>query len=200
MKIGFIFECGPLGADLAVCRHLVNKIRPDVDFEPVTLENKPKLIANCGESASMLLELGCEEVFIIWDLFPAWRADGEKPCLAEDRANIFQSLAKSEVPVERVHLICIIEELEGWLLADYRAVEAYLSTAVRKVSIKEEKKPERIKNPKKLLIKYFKKHGKYPYIDRQHALPIIQNVADFSKMRRSETFCRFYLKLTGNML
>ena len=83
MKIGFIFECGPDGPDVQVCRHLVHKLDPTIQFIPSTLDNKKKLVEDCGPVAKALLS-ECEKVIIVWDLYPAWREKGIKPCRHED--------------------------------------------------------------------------------------------------------------------
>ena len=70
-----------------VCKHLVNKLRPDIDFVHMTLVNKQNLVTECGEVADGLLE-DCEYVVIIWDLYPPWRETA--PCLHQDRIDIFE--------------------------------------------------------------------------------------------------------------
>ena len=89
MKVGFIFECGPEGPDVQVCRHLVNKLDPTIEFIPITLDNKKNLVEECGAVAKALLE-ECEKVIVVWYLYPAWREKGMKPCRHEDRQAIFQ--------------------------------------------------------------------------------------------------------------
>jgi Fe-S-cluster containining protein len=79
MKIGFIFECGPDGPDVQVCHHLVHKLDSTIQFVPNTLDNKKKLVEDCGPVAKALL-IECKKVIIVWDLYPAWREKGIKPC------------------------------------------------------------------------------------------------------------------------
>ena len=125
MKIGFIFECGPEGPDVQVCRHLVQKLDSTIEFVSSTLDNKKKLLEDCGAIAKVLLD-ECEKVIVVWDLYPAWREKGMKPCRHEDRQAIFQSLQSEDVDLAKVFLVCIREELEAWLLADHRAVKTML--------------------------------------------------------------------------
>ncbi len=195
MKVGMIFECGPKGADIKVCEHLARMYRPDIDISSVTLDNKPNLISECGKAATQLFEDGCERVIIIWDLYPAWR-ERTLPCRKEDRAAILDSLAQAEVPSPHVYLVCIEEELEAWLLADGRAISAYLSTPTHPVKIKDVKKPDRKQKPKTALNKIFQEHKGYPYSDRIHAEKIVEKIEDFNKIRRSSTFVRFLDKLS----
>jgi len=52
----------------------------------------------------------------------------------------------------------IWEELEAWLIADGRALSTVLSTPAHPVKIKDEKKPESVKNPKGKLRKILLDH------------------------------------------
>jgi len=202
MKLGFILECGPIGADLKVCKYLVNRVRPNDQVIVATLDNKPKLVTGCGEAAKQLLISGCSEIFIIWDLFPGWRTAKTKPCRKEDRDNIFESLKAAEVKIELVSLVCIEQELESWLIADGRAISTFLSTPTRKIKVADAKYPDRLKNPKKKLNTIFTRaRGEnFNYIDHVHAEKLVALIPDFQRLKRSETFKRFYHKLTGNAL
>ena len=44
MTIGFVFECGPQGADKQVCEYLASQLRPGVTFVSKTMDNKLKLL------------------------------------------------------------------------------------------------------------------------------------------------------------
>lgn len=202
MKLGFILECGPQGADLKVCKNLVDRIRPADEFVAITLDNKPKLISGCGEAAKQFLNNGCAQVFIIWDLYPAWRVKGEKPCRKEDRDNIFESLNAAQVPLDKVHLICIEQELEAWLIADGRSISSYLSTQTNQVAIGHESRPDQVQNPKKKLNKHFTQNrgSNFNYIDYMHAEKLVALIPDYQKLKKSKTFKRFYFKLTGTQL
>ncbi len=202
MKLGFILECGPQGADLKVCQNLVGRIMPEANATFKTLDVKPKLVSGCGAVAKQLIDDGCDRVYIIWDLYPAWRIKGEKPCRKEDRDNIFESLKAAKVPLEQVHLICIEQELESWLIADGRAISSFLSTPTRAVKIGHENRPDQVQNPKKKLNRHFTQNrgGSFNYIDYMHAEKLVALIPDFQKLKKSETFKRFYFKLTGMQL
>ena len=58
MKVGMIFECGPKGADKKVCTQLVSMIDPEIEIVSMTLDNKAKLVAGCGQAAAKLLREG----------------------------------------------------------------------------------------------------------------------------------------------
>ncbi len=157
MRVGLIFECGPRGADKKVCEYLASKLRPDDEFRSLTLANKANLLIECGDAATSLLNDGCERVIIIWDLYPPWRET--KPCLKHDREAIFAALTAAGVATKPVFLVAIIEELEAWLLADTKAIEAILSTRTRLASIAKVRNPVREgTNPKKLLNRLFQQH------------------------------------------
>ena len=195
-KIGMIFECGPEGADLKVCTHLVTRLSPGVVVVPATLTNKKIMIADCGVIAAGLLDTdGCVHVLIVWDLFPPWR--DQKPCRHKDRQNIFASLDAAGVPRDQVSLVCITEELEAWLLADEEALRIFLSTETYQAKgVPQIKKPERERNPKKRLDQIFRANRRGRYSDLEHALYIARAWPNLNRLRkRCETFRRFEQKL-----
>lgn len=200
MKLGFILECGPQGADLKVCQNLVGRIMPEANATFKTLDVKPKLVSGCGAVAKQLIKDGCDRVYIIWDLYPAWKIKGEKPCRKEDRDNIFDSLNAAKAPLDRVHLVCIEQELESWLIADGRALSSFLSRPTRKVKINDSKSPDHVQDPKGYLTKHFKQNGKGIYTDYLHAEKLVELIPDFQKLKKSETFKRFFFKLKGTQL
>jgi len=194
MKVGMIFECGPEGADRKVCEHFATRIRPDLIIRSETHDNKPNLVAECGIVAAELLKEGCERVIIVWDLYPAWRERGENPCRKEDCEAIAASLNSAKIDQDNVALVCIEEELEAWLLADNRAINAVLSRPTHKVKIKRQRSPER-GNPKTRMIKLFSENSGRPYRDYKHAEMIARAIPDFKRLRKVETFRRFALKV-----
>ena len=204
MKIGFIFECGPEGPDVQVCRHLVHKLDPSIQFIPSTLDNKKKLVEECGPVAKTLLG-ECEKVIVVWDLYPAWREKGIKPCRYEDRQSIFQSLQSEDVDLSRIFLVCIREELEAWLLADHRSVTAMLKPLKHPHPVSRISRfstPDSINNPKKRLTKIFTQElgPRRRYVDYLHAILIAEKISDFTKLRHSLSFQRFALKVAGREL
>ena len=194
MKVGMIFECGPQGADRKVCEHLAKRIRPDLEIKSETLDNKPNLIAECGIAAARLLEDGCDRVVIVWDLYPAWRERGVKPCRKEDREGITISLHSAGVESDKVALVCIEEELEAWLLADHRAISIVLSKPHRKVNVRRQSNPDR-QNPKTRLMRIFTEHIRRPYTDRRHAAQIVRAMPDLNRIKRVDSFRRFARKV-----
>ena len=199
MKVGMIFECGPQGAARKVCEHLVGRLAEqyelNIQIESETLDNKKKLIAECGQAAANLLHVdGCDRVVIVWDLYPSWRE--EAPCRREDREDICCSLQGAQVDMSKVALVCIEEELEAWLLADHRAINTVLSKPHRQIDVKRQKRPER-NNPKTRMTKLFYEHTGRPYNDRVHAELIAKAIPDLQRLKKVATFQRFACKVTG---
>jgi hypothetical protein len=136
----------------------------------------------------------------VWDLYPAWPERGFKPCRFKERQAIFQSLQAENVDLDKVCLVCIREELEAWLLADDRAVTAMLKPLKQPHPVSRISRfshPDNIRNPKKRLNRIFTQElgPRRCYVDYRHALLIAREIADFSRIRRTESFQRFALKV-----
>ena len=200
-KIGFIFECGREGPDVLVLRHFLRKLNPNFEMVPRALDNKRRLIEECAPVAKLLLS-ECSRIVIVWDLFPAWREKGEKPCRHADRTNILASLKAHGLSCDKVTLLCIEEELESRLLADERAIRFFIAskkTPHPVGRIPKMKDPDKISNPKTRITKFFNQElgQNTRYEDWKHALTIAELVQDFKRLRRSKCFCRFALKVAG---
>ncbi len=199
MRIGFIYECGPKGADVDVCQNLAIRLKAEIECVARTLDNKQNLVRECGPVANVLLQ-NCEHVLIIWDLFPPWRETA--PCLHQDRVDIFKSLANAGVDQTKVSLVCIREELEAWLLADKRALQTVLAKMKHPHplgTLKKYSNPDMIPQPKTKLIQLFQKElGKRrKYVDFRDAKKIVAAIPDFNKIRHSDSFSRFRNIITG---
>lgn len=197
MKYGFVFECWIDGPDYKVIKHLVNKILPDCVFRHATLGDKAKLLEECADSVELFLRSGCDKVFIVWDLIPKY--DG-CDCIVHEKDLIRQKLIDRHITFDNVEFIGIVYELESWLLADKSAVEAVLSTREHAVRLNAIRHPDRDKNPKGRLKRLFLVHKRFEYNDLDHAYKIIKEVDPVRNLRRSESFKRFFLKLTGQPL
>lgn len=197
MKIGYVFECGPDGGDMKVLKHLTSMIEPAAEFAYATLSVKTTLLQESGKEVKRLRNAGCEKIFIVWDLFPAWRADKGKPCRHEDKEAIKASLAAEGLTENDVIFLCLEEELEAWLIADGRVLTEYFSKPHRKVDIDNVTKPDKTKDPKGKLMGHFKAHKNIQYEGTIHAEKIIKRIQNFQKLKKSETFSRFHFKLIG---
>lgn len=197
MKVGMIFECGLQGADQLLCEYLATQLRPEMKISSITLGGKRNLMHDAGKAAKGLMDDGCCCVLIIWDLRPAWPDKKLKPSRAAESAAIKASLLTAGVTKNAsVHLICIEQELESWLLANERAISAYLSTESREYDVKKTKKPDAERQPKAVMINHFKQARGWTYCDTVDAIKVFKSVGlDLKRMRNSTSFARFEQKL-----
>lgn len=195
-KVGFIFECGRDGPDYQVCKHLLERLNPSVEMVPSFMDNAERLLTECGSVASSLLSGGCARVVVTWDLEPPWERS-RKPCRHNDKEKVMKSLSDAKVSAKRVLLLCIERELECWLMADKRALEAVLARYKHPHplgQLPDYKRPDtQIRRPKTELISLFQQElGKRrKYVDRNHALMIARSIPDWVRLRRSASFRRF---------
>lgn len=196
MKVGMVFECGPQGADKAVCSYLASALREGIEISAVTLDNKDNLLRDAGKVVRQLLAEGCRCVLVIWDLRPAWPTPG-RPCRANEVARIEKSLRDAGVPTNAsVHLICIEQELESWLLASEHALSALLSTPTHAYRVPRVRHPDRARQPKADVIAHFKSARGRRYDDKVDAIRVLRAAPlDWQRLRRSESFARFEQKL-----
>lgn len=195
--VGFIFECGADGPDVKVCKQLIRLIDPTISMKIRAMGNAKNLREDCGEVAQLLLA-ECSMVFVVWDLLPKW-PDQEHPCRREQRTQVIESLNRAQVDLARIVLVCIQAELESWLIADITAVKAVLQRQKqphRLGLIKSVKHPDRDPNPKKTLLKWFRRELGRDYVDYRDAEVIVKELADVKGLKRSESFTYFYRKLT----
>ncbi len=205
MKLGLIVEGLP---DLKVLEYLAKRINPEIRVVSRTLGKKPDLIADCGEIAKLLLELGCDRVIIVWDLFPAeWEnpvrtkqlsTTKTRPECGQDRKRIENELETATIDLARVCLVCIDAMLETWLLTDIRAVNAVLSTKTRRANVKTPPRLERNQDPKTLMINIFRREGrgqKTAYSDVDDAIKIAKAIPkdsrDLRRLRKHDSFVQF---------
>lgn len=196
MKIGMVFECGPQGADKQVCDYLARQLHGDAEFAFATLDNKANLLRDAGPAVRNLLADGCCCVLVIWDLRPAWPTP-KQPCRASEVAEVKKSLQLANVPADApVHLICIEQELESWLLANERAASALLSTPAHPYHVSRTRQPDGVRQPKAAMIEHFKKARGWRYDDKMDAMRVLRAAnVDLGRLRRSASFSRFEHKL-----
>jgi hypothetical protein len=197
MTIGFVFECGPQGADKSVCEYLTSHLKPGESFVSRTLDNKPRLLKEAPSVARKLLELeGCDRVLIVWDLRPAWPAKKDKPCRAKERQSLLDGLAHHGLANAPVYLVCVEQELESWVIACDHAITAYLSRPAHAYKAKRVRRPDQEKNPKSAMMKHFETARGWRYDDREHAVKVLKAAPlDLSRLRCSVSFERFEAKL-----
>jgi hypothetical protein len=199
-KVGFIFECGPQGADKQVCEHLAEQVLRVINPVSRTLDNKENLLRDAGKVAAELLADGCERVLIVWDLRPAWPDKKHKPCRRDERLAIQDSVTKAGIADKPIYLVCVEQELESWLLADETKIASYLSTAAHPYTVRRLSKPDRERNPKSVMMNHFRTARGWRYEDRTHAIKILTATdTDLRKLRRSLSFARFEAKLLATL-
>ena len=196
MIIGFIFECGPQGADKQVCEYLAGQLKPGRKIVSRTMDNKLKLLEGAASVAKKLLQEGCERVLIVWDLRPAWPDKKDKPCRAKERQILLDGLKKEGLQNAPVYLVCIEQELESWLLASDHSISAFLSTPAHPYQARRVKRPDREANPKAAMNNHFMAARGTRYEDRVHAIKVLKaTVLDWKRLQQSASFARFERKL-----
>jgi hypothetical protein len=191
-----VFECGKDGPDVQVCTELTRRIDETIKITPVTLGNKKTLIETCGKSVKLLLEEGCDAVFIVWDLRPPY-PDGEKKidCKRECEA-VKKSLKAEGIKSNKISLISICEELESWFCADRPTLFRLLRTDAHAAVVPRFKKPEKVKNPKAQFISMFQSSPrvKRRYRDLTDAIWLARE-CDIDKLTNVQSFARFKERL-----
>ncbi len=198
-KVGFVLECGEDGADHQVLRFVLPLLRGNVTPVFNFAVNKGVLFRECAKRVEgLLVNDRCDRVFVVWDLIPpeVRDAQGRKSCVAETED--LRSRLRSQ---DRQHttLLCISQELEAWLLTDGTSIEDYLSRPSHpSPRIADEKRPERVPNPKKTLNGHFHaaRGPTFDYSDTDHAIELVKR-ASLKKYDRAQSFARLRAKLAG---
>ena len=102
MKLGLILEWPKQETDHQVYEYVINQICPGIDIVviPSGANNKPTMIAKCGEIAQTLIEAEhCNKVAILWDLIPAW---GGTACRKDDIKAIRNNLIAANVDLSKI--------------------------------------------------------------------------------------------------
>ena len=188
-KIAFILECSPTGPDQDICKHVVARIAPGLVPVFHCLENKGRLLDECATSAQNHCQhQGCRHIFIVWDLRPS------DTCLADEISLIRQKLlAEDKNLLAKTTLVCAEKEIESWLLADHRAINAYLGLPSHANKCR---KPEEVANPKARLINIFRKARKPEYNEVKDAIRIARKIPDCRELRKKvPSFMRLARKL-----
>lgn len=205
MKLGFVFECSPGGCDIKVFQHILKLINPGFDFtfnfHHAAMKSKKELEKGCGKEVKRLKSIGCEKIFVVWDLIPTWKEDGT-PCRHDDKEKIKKSLAAYALTSNDIIFLCIERELESWLIADEKALKSFFITKNdMKDEITQVKYPDKHHDPKGLLNKYFNTYRRVRSFEPMiHTELLLAKMTDVHNLRRSKSFQRFYFKLTGSLL
>ncbi len=197
-KLGLVLECAREGADEKVLKCLTRRLAPQTQLAPPQcMVSKEMLIKSGAEAAKLLLEADrCDRVFVVWDLKPEWEEQKQLLDCKEECDLIAAKLDDLGIR-ENVDLICIVEMLETWIIADDRALSTHLSRPPRNYAFKRIKAPESVADPKGLLISTFKQTFRKTYRDHTDAVRVIQKCQDSTRLERVSSFARFVTKLTG---
>jgi Domain of unknown function (DUF4276) len=180
------------GPDQQVCEHLlqrlIDKHNVACNYVSIGMSNKGDLLRDCGNAARILLdEEHCDKVVVVWDLIPP----DSGACRKEERDQIIASLTAAGV-TRNYELVCIMRELEAWLLSDERAINTYLSKPTRAVNISRVRNPERVANPKNRISQIFKTEARNRlYNDQVDAIEIVKKYPDLNRIKKCPTFQRF---------
>jgi hypothetical protein len=129
---------------------------------------------------------------IIWDLKPYWQPTTGRSCQAETADLCARLAGLSPATRAKIRMLCLTWEIETWLIADARAVNAHLSTDAHRATF-------RCSNPlskndaKAFLDRECKKHrGKTRrYVDVREAIQIARLIPDTHRVRSIPSFKRF---------
>jgi len=148
--------------------------------KPETLKDKRTLLQEAPMIAEILLDSGCNKVFIIWDRKPRWGDGGN---CETDRQTLIAELQRLNVTLDKVVLCCIDEMLESWLIADGDGVTNWIkSKTTHKIKPFVDHKAGNQQSPKEKIGSYVKQNfPKVVYNDYVHNLEILQYLPNFKK-------------------
>jgi len=198
MKLGLVLECDSSGADELVLTCFARRLAPGIHVQSTALGSKKELFNNGTEAAAELVESSkCDLVLIAWDLKPYW---GKVAPNCEAEADELREKIKSLAPATaaRIKLLCLTWELETWLIADPRAVNAHLSTPAHRSNFRCNS-PLTKDDAKAFLDGECRKHRgrSRRYVDFREAIQIAQLIPDTSKIKDVPSFQRFSKLVSG---
>jgi hypothetical protein len=200
-KVGLIVESGPKGLEAVMCRRICALLAADagmrIDVTIKTMGNKLLLLEECGSVARALFADKCARVIILWDERPAWPKVGEKLCWHNEREKALAELAQAGIAKRPVYLVCIEREFESWLLFDNQMLECVLSKPEHPVKVAKQRRPDRMANPKALMMTLFRQLAGKPYVDVQAASHFAKCLQDVRRLEKCATFRRFAAAVTG---
>jgi hypothetical protein len=199
MKLGLVLECDTGGPDELVLTCLARRLRPSIQVSPASLGSKEQVFLKGVETAQELVDSSdCDLVLIVWDLKPYWNTS-TRNCEAEAEELRDKITTLPAATAAKIKLLCLTWELETWLIADPRAVNAHLSKPAHKSKFKCAKPLSKC-DPKAFLDGVCKKHrGKSRrYEDVREAIEIARLIPDTSRVQKIQSFCRFSKFVAGN--
>src|SRR5712691_11666010 len=108
IKVGILVECGPDGLEVHMCRRICQLLSEycGVQLQPaiMSMDNKARLLEECGTVTRSLFADGCERVVILWDERPPWGGMHESMCWHSERERILSELQHASVAHHSVFL------------------------------------------------------------------------------------------------
>jgi hypothetical protein len=202
MKLGLVLECDTGGPDELVLTCLARRLAPGITVQAAGLGSKAQVFLRGPETAAELVETsGCDRVFVVWDLKPYWEGAAALNCEAEADELRAKLKGMNKTTAAKVRLLCLTWELETWLIADARAVNAHLSTATHKANFKCSF-PLGKNDAKAFLDREVKKHRGQTrrYVDVREAIQIARLIPDTHRVRSIPSFKRFARLVCGKPL
>ena len=203
-RLGLVLECDTGGPDELVFHCLARRFGragKEPEVIPVCLGSKKGIMEDAASRAEALVRLEkCDLVLIVWDLKPLWETTDAKKC-RDEAALLRAALQKLPAPVAgKIRLLCLTWELETWLLAEDRAIRAYLSTAAHACDFTTPGHLDKADDPKSVLNKACTNfRGKSRrYVDRQEAIRLVCLWPDTRRVQKVPSFARFAALLTGD--
>jgi hypothetical protein len=190
MRIGMILECTSKGPDAIIYPYLAKLFCAMLminSADIITLTNKANVMSEGPEIAKLLLNSGCDYVFIIWDRMPKWGGTGS---CEDHKKEMSNGLSSSGVDRDKVFLCCIKDMLESWILGDGSAITEYFqsfSPSHRLRQFPDYKSAVEQSQPEEKLKRYNKRYDKY-----SDNFKIVKLIKDFDKIsRRNDSFKYF---------
>jgi hypothetical protein len=188
MKVGFVFECQPKGSDEQVYTYIAKQLCATLNVLPENISsmgNKKSLIDESATDVSIMLNNGCDFVFIIWDRLPKWGGTGR---CEDHQAELTRNLTNGGVNLTRIIFCCINEMLESWMIADGRGVTTYFQNINQQSpAFPDHRSQQAQSSPKNRLIKY---NGRYN--ESVDNIGIVKGLPDFTRAARwNDSFGQF---------
>jgi hypothetical protein len=200
MKLGLVLECDTGGPDELVLTCLARRLKPGTVVVPAALGSKAAVFTKGVEAAAKLVEADrCDLALIVWDLKPFWSQVAAKSCVEEVQEMKHQLQSLPAATRKKIKLLCLTHELETWIIADERALSAYLSRETRKVKFPSTKDPASKTDAKAFLnSETVKVRGwRNRYVDYKEAIRIARLWPDTARVKRVESFQRFASLITA---
>jgi hypothetical protein len=197
MRIGMILECTSKGPDAIIYPYLAKLFCKTLmirNGDIITLNNKANVMNESPEIAKILLDSGCDYVFIIWDRMPKWGGTGS---CEDHKKEVSDGLNSFKVDKDKVFLCCIRDMLESWILGDGSAITQYFqsfSASHRLSQFPDYKSSVEQSQPEEKLKRYNKRYDKY-----SDNFKIVKLISDFDKIAKRNDSFKYFKDCVANI-